>query len=1777
MQRSPNRSGTFPRSPSSQSTPRGERGSSRQGTQGAPSQLVPRGNGGGSVSAGSPRSASVTAGGNRRGFSPQKGVGSRQATQSAQAGRGGSSTPSSRSYNGIPSARSRGGASALGGGPNSAVAAAAAAAVTASAPSAATAARSTSFQASQSPGTTLASPHMLRGSSGSMSGSSAPPSPSPKPAVPAPRLPVSNVRFRSGSGSGSFDRGVDASSNNGGDEDELICKEASDASGSNNATGADAFFPNNNLTSPEVDASEQGNTIKVCVRVRPFSPAEIERDEQASVSKLSEDTLEYPSIKAPRGVGDRHSATQCGMVRATYDWVMGSEAQQVDIFDKLGRGVVQSLSDGFHGCVLAYGMTGCGKSHTIFGGRDEARGLLPRLAEGLFDEVRRGGSSDNTLEVSFLEIYNEKVRDLLTTHQPGDDSNASLQVRHHPRLGAFVEGLTHNLASSVEDVVRLLDYGHKIRIVGATNANVASSRSHAIVTLSLKMHFRGGAGVPGGSTRRSHLHVVDLVGCERLTMVGDNESRQKESKQINRSLTALNHMISRLSARACRPAGSPKKNEYIPFRDSKLTHILSHALMGSCKTVVLACISPAESAIAMTESTLRFASSAKKITTQPEKNEDVGGKLVAGLLAEIEVLKKRLEKGDNSTQERLQEELAEQMASAQLLYQELNTTREELQALSAAGGKRRTQVLQNMGLWQAGLGSGNVPNEGLPAREGDADPYLVNICDDPLLSGKLIYILSAAQGPLRLGSDPSCQIHLDGLGILAEMCMLTCTDGKSVKLTLPGSVTDAEEQDTSTEGSSMMHRTVSNGSNIDRRQRHGSLFKGGVALITVNGEAVRCTRTLNHEDRLRLGRSHTFQVFIPRQGKARPQGRVSQFVDIMEFDTMGAKFLAKEYARYLKESIGPAKALQVFKSLGDMQPLVEEANDMTQELRGNEEDELHFQATILQDILSVDTDPEVVITLREIERPDAVDQSGHWEFPSGVPGGQNHLRYTFTAAEFQHCLEVLRDVYQEVEDRDEPWGQPGDLDPWTRLVGTSCLPKLQLSPSPPHPARQRSFSAENNAADVGAHLQEELQAVTRTNLGTGDDMLAHRSVMLPNGTGPGGGSTTFFDDSVKQLFCLEPEPDPGQQRPQQPDPSLEDRPTPRTYADAQAAAKAEAGAAVALADMQAAAVGQAVAAAEAQLASQLAQVGAARDTLLATARSLEQSLGKAQLSARSAASNMSQAVVVQSPRAGSYTPLFPPAIVVSTPAHPVPTRLVNQQPNQQPESESGTPGLAPYASPRSPPFSQRDLGEASVGLGNRPQQAAVRSEIPKQRMAVAVPSLPMRMVHSTPPASLHTSYQSASPPEAAVAAQTTTVATAPIAITRSMQRIGTPRSGPISPLKMPSAVRTDQAHSQTPLSPSSPCVVHQTTPRQVPQVSPRNASPSPRDTAWSVSPTSVCAPAHGSLGRIDVQASPRYANPSIGNTVAGGLAGGGSGGGLLVNRGPVVPPLAMKSASHPVFVPQPAALHEPIAGGGGSGCMTPSGGSALIVGASQPVLTSSLQASRTSSPTPRGCVGDGSGTSPSMSINSASATPQTNSMFHWNQVTPRRAKASFATTFMNGFMPATAAALPTARVVVHHGLASPQAQTARSPTPTSHHIVSPRCASPTPTSGGVAVVPTNDAVGSECRSGHHADASCRSSSSPPQQQLVQGQQAVLTPRVMTRGAASTACSSSAATLRDVGQMQGGRWIVKQVLVWDDGSKSETSSASCAPPSASCAPPSASFAPPPLRGSPRLVT
>jgi kinesin family protein 3/17 len=306
------------------------------------------------------------------------------------------------------------------------------------------------------------------------------------------------------------------------------------------------------------------------------------------------------------------------------------------------------------GTVFAYGQTGTGKTFTMEGIRDkpELRGIIPNSFAHVFTHIVKAEENVKLVNflsiithskfinikcffkrflvrVSYLEIYNEEVRDLL-----GKDQNARLEVKERPDVGVYVKDLSTSVCHNADDMERVMTVGNRNRSVGATNMNETSSRSHAIFSVTIECSDKG----PDGAQRlrAGKLHLVDLAGSERQSKTGAAGIRLKEATKINLSLSTLGNVISALV---------DNKSTHIPYRNSKLTRLLQDSLGGNSKTVMVANVGPADYNYDETISTLRYATRAKSIKNHATINEDPKDALLRKFQKEIEELRKQLGEG----------------------------------------------------------------------------------------------------------------------------------------------------------------------------------------------------------------------------------------------------------------------------------------------------------------------------------------------------------------------------------------------------------------------------------------------------------------------------------------------------------------------------------------------------------------------------------------------------------------------------------------------------------------------------------------------------------------------------------------------------------------------------------------------------------------------------------------------------------------------------------------------------------------------------------------------------------------------------------------------------------------------------------------------------------------------------------------------------------------------------------------------------------------------------
>ncbi|KAM4544719.1 kinesin family member 4 [Odontesthes bonariensis] len=337
--------------------------------------------------------------------------------------------------------------------------------------------------------------------------------------------------------------------------------------------------------------------VRVALRCRPLVPKEINEGCQCCLTFVPRE----PQVI----VGTERTFT--------YDYVFDPTAEQEEVFSTAVAPLLCGLFKGYHATVFAYGQTGSGKTFSMGGTYTSAQendplvGVIPRVIKRIFEERDKRTDCEFYLAVSYLEIYNEEILDLLCSSR----DKPAISIREDPKDGIKIVGLTERRVVSDQEMVSCLEVGNSARTVGSTAMNAASSRSHAIFTITLEQR-RGPDKV---DSVISKLHLVDLAGSERQKKTKAEGDRLKEGISINRGLLCLGNVISALGDES-------KKNTFVPYRDSKLTRLLQDSLGGNSHTLMIACISPADSNMEETINTLRYADRARKIKNKPIVNVD---------------------------------------------------------------------------------------------------------------------------------------------------------------------------------------------------------------------------------------------------------------------------------------------------------------------------------------------------------------------------------------------------------------------------------------------------------------------------------------------------------------------------------------------------------------------------------------------------------------------------------------------------------------------------------------------------------------------------------------------------------------------------------------------------------------------------------------------------------------------------------------------------------------------------------------------------------------------------------------------------------------------------------------------------------------------------------------------------------------------------------------------------------------------------------------------------
>ncbi|XP_060794381.1 kinesin-like protein KIF1B isoform X1 [Neoarius graeffei] len=632
-----------------------------------------------------------------------------------------------------------------------------------------------------------------------------------------------------------------------------------------------------------------GASVKVAVRVRPFNSRETSKESKCII-QMQGNSTSILNPKNPKEPPKSFSFDHSYWSHTTPD--DPCFAAQSQVYNDIGKEMLQHAFEGYNVCIFAYGQTGAGKSYTMMGKQEEGQeGIIPQLCEELFEKINDNNNDDisYSVEVAYMEIYCERVRDLLNPKNKGN-----LRVREHPLLGPYVEDLSKLAVTSYTDIADLMDAGNKARTVAATNMNETSSRSHAVFTIvfTQKKHD---SETDLSTEKVSKISLVDLAGSERADSTGAKGTRLKEGANINKSLTTLGKVISALAE----VSKKKKKTDFIPYRDSVLTWLLRENLGGNSRTAMVAALSPADINYDETLSTLRYADRAKQIKCNAVINEDPNAKLVRELKDEVTRLKDLLRAqglgdildrtlgidscGDGydlkdihnsqhryllasenqrpghlstapmgsltaspssgslcsptglqsvcSIQERIMstpggEEAIERLKESEKIIAELNETWEEKLRKTEAIRMEREALLAEMGV--AIREDGGTLGVFSPKKT----PHLVNLNEDPLMSECLLYYIK--DGVTRVGqadAERRQDIVLSGAHIREEHCIFRSernTNGDVIVLLVP------------CEGSETY----------------------------VNGKRVSDAVQLRSGNRIIMGKNHVFRFNHPEQARA---------------------------------------------------------------------------------------------------------------------------------------------------------------------------------------------------------------------------------------------------------------------------------------------------------------------------------------------------------------------------------------------------------------------------------------------------------------------------------------------------------------------------------------------------------------------------------------------------------------------------------------------------------------------------------------------------------------------------------------------------------------------------------------------------------------------------------------------------------------------------------------------------------------------------------------------
>ncbi|KAK0728094.1 P-loop containing nucleoside triphosphate hydrolase protein [Lasiosphaeria miniovina] len=506
-------------------------------------------------------------------------------------------------------------------------------------------------------------------------------------------------------------------------------------------------------TVPNHARLDAGGNVRVVVRVRAFLPREIARSAQCLIRM---DPLSQRTTLVAPGDGDADPANARARARKatvedksfTFDnsfWSHDTDdehyATQEDVYDSLGEEFLDHNFEGYHTCIFAYGQTGSGKSYSMMGTADQP-GLIPRTCQDLFERI--AAAHDETpnisynVRVSYFEVYNEHVRDLLAAPPAPSQAPYYLKIRESPTEGPYVKDLTDVPVRSLDEILRHMRKGDQSRTTASTKMNDTSSRSHAVFTIMLKQ-IHHDLDTDETTERSSRIRLVDLAGSERAKSTEATGQRLREGSNINRSLTTLGRVIAALADPKKTPSKKgPGSSSVVPYRDSILTWLLKDSLGGNSKTAMIACIAPSD--YDETLSTLRYADQAKRIRTRAVVNQDSISTAerdaqIAAMADEIRALQlvvgdsRRREKDAREAEERLEDYQARVRGLQQLMDERSLVAEGKIRSLQTENEALRLHLklaLESLKnpipvVTVREVDDGVAPNAGVEEEDGDDD------------------------------------------------------------------------------------------------------------------------------------------------------------------------------------------------------------------------------------------------------------------------------------------------------------------------------------------------------------------------------------------------------------------------------------------------------------------------------------------------------------------------------------------------------------------------------------------------------------------------------------------------------------------------------------------------------------------------------------------------------------------------------------------------------------------------------------------------------------------------------------------------------------------------------------------------------------------------------------------------------------------------------------------------------------------------------------------------